>query len=122
MTLSATEEILSIYFPLHALVHSYSCPAFDSWASSFSPVKKPPSADLVWVIDVGKAFSALPDKEQQTLFCLHGRLLGYRATARRLSATHTSIRRWEARGLGRMSRRLRRKGVGIPMRLLLKHG
>jgi hypothetical protein len=74
--------VLSIYFPLHALVHSYSCPAFDTWAASFSPVKKLPSADLVWVIDVGKAFGALPSKEQEALFCIHGRQMGYRAAAR----------------------------------------
>ena len=121
MTPSHTEEVLSIYFPLHSKVHSYSCPAFDSWVKG-GGAANPPSADLVWVIDVGKAFAKLPDNLQRVLYCLHGRRMGYRQTARKLGAHHKSVRRWEMEGMSILGRRLRRRGVGMPMRLLLKYG
>jgi hypothetical protein len=122
VTSSHTEEVLSIYFPLHSKVHSYSCPAFDSWVKGGGTGANPPSADLVWVIDVGKAFSGLPDDVQQVLYCLHGRRLSYRQTARKLRASLGGVQSMEQRGMAIMGRRLRRRGVGMPMRLLLKYG
>jgi DNA-directed RNA polymerase specialized sigma24 family protein len=116
-----TEEVLSLYFPLHSKVHSYSCPAFDSWAKG-GAVAGPPSSDLVWVIDVGKAFTKLGEEMQMVLYCLHGARISYRNTARRLHMSLGKVQRREMEGKAVMSRLLRRRGVGIPLRLWLKYG